>query len=61
MVQPIPIQVPPKKAAGFWTPWGNVRVPDLDAALEKKAVRSGKLPPNAVTVEPKPAVPTRRG
>lgn len=60
MIQQVPIQVQPKKATSFWTPWGSVRVPDLDAALEKKAANPVKLPPKAVSLEPRPATPTPR-
>lgn len=60
MTQPVPIQSPPKKASGFWTPWGNVRVPDLDAALEKKQPRPVKRGTGAALTAPKPAEPVRR-
>ncbi len=61
MTQQVPMQAQPKKAAGFWTPWGNVRVPDLDSALEKKAAIAAKLPHKAVAVDPKSVTPVRRG
>ena len=58
MTQQFPSQAPPKKPAGFWTPWGNVRVPDLDEALEASDPRPVRLPPNAV--EPRPLPLLRR-
>lgn len=60
MTHQIQAQSPPKKQAGFWTPWGNVRVPDLDKALGAKETRPLRRPLSPVEPKPLPLPPVRR-